>query len=329
LSSTVLVITNEEDLHASAVIAHLNEMGKKVFRLNTENLLTGQTVSLKQSETGESLKICDQANGRSIRGEDIGVVYFRRPAPPEVPSLWGDNTQANEVVASEARWFLRWLYAYLHDRPWFSANPSIIDHASCKPLQVKLARSLGMRIPDTYYGNNASEILSMALDSSLVVKAIRETGFEANEVFHAFYTAEVDREQLKESPELLSGSLNFLQQKFEKDHELRVTWVDGHCYAAQIHSQTGPETAKLDWRRVNWQDLDYSVAILPPTLEQQMSAYCQALGLNYGAFDFIVTKDGEYVFLECNSNGQWLWIDEKLQMGIAQGIATALQKRTR
>jgi hypothetical protein len=300
-----------------------------VFRLNTEKLLTEQTVSLKQFATGESLLIADQANARSLRSQDIGVVYFRRPAQPEVPSLWDDNPQAADVVASESRWFLRWLYAYLDDRPWFSANPSVIDRASCKPLQMKLARSLGMLVPDTYYGNDASDILEMSQATPLVVKAIRETGFEANQVFHAFYTAEVDRELLRDKPELLSGSLNFLQKKFDKDHELRVTWVDGHCYAARIHSQTGPETAKLDWRRVHWQDLDYSVAVLPPKLEQQIGAYCRELGLNYGAFDFIVTKAGEYVFLECNSNGQWLWIEEKLQIGIAHGIATALQKKTR
>ena len=328
MSSTVLVITNEEDLHASAVISHLNEMGVNVFRLNTEKLLTEQTVSLSQSVAGESLLISDQASARSLRGEDIGVVYFRRPAQPEVPIVWTDNAQASEVVASESRWFLRWLYAYLDDRAWFSAHPSVIDRASCKPLQMKLARALGMLVPDTYYGNDASDILEMSQATPLVVKAIRETGFEVNQVFHAFYTAEVDHELLRDKPELLSGSLNFLQQKFDKDHELRVTWVDGHCYAARIHSQTGPETAKLDWRRVHWQDLDYSVALLPPQLEQQMGAYCNELGLHFGAFDFIVTKAGEYVFLECNSNGQWLWIDEKLQLGIAHGIATALQKRT-
>ena len=47
---TVLVVTNQEDLHASAVIAHLHEMGVRVFRLNTENLLTGHTLSLSQTQ---------------------------------------------------------------------------------------------------------------------------------------------------------------------------------------------------------------------------------------------------------------------------------------
>jgi len=327
LSRSVLVITNQEDLHASAVIAHLNEMGVQVFRLNTEKLLTGQTFSLSQTVAGESFLLHDQASGRTLRGEDIGVVYFRRPAPPDVPDLWQDNPQACAVVASESRWFLRWLYTYLGDRPWISAQPSVIDRASCKPLQMKLARSLGMRVPDTYYGNSAADILELASASALVVKAIRETGFESEDVFHAFYTAEVDPEQLRASPAMLSGHVNFFQQKIDKDHELRVTWVDGRCYPARIHSQSGPEQARLDWRRVNWQELEYSVAVLPAGLEQQIGAYCRDLGLHYGAFDFIVTQAGEHIFLECNANGQWLWIDEKLGIGIASGIARALQER--
>ena len=327
MSRSVLVITNQEDLHASSVIAHLNEMGVKVFRLNTEKLLTELTVSLSQTAAGESLLLHDTISGRTLRGRDIGVVYFRRPAPPDVPSLWQDNPQAAAVVASEARWFLRWLYAYLGDRPWVSAQPSVIDRASCKPLQMKLARSLGMRVPDTCYGNSALDLQALSVTSPLVVKAIRETGFEANDVFHAFYTAAVDPEALIASPELLSGHINFFQHKVAKDHELRVTWIDGRCYSARIHSQSGPEGARLDWRRVNWQELDYSVTALPSELEQQISAYCIGLGLNFGAFDFIVTQRGEHVFLECNANGQWLWLDEKLDIGIAQGIAQALRSR--
>ena len=34
-----------------------------------------------------------------------------------------------------------------------------------------------------------------------------------------------------------------------------------------------------------------------------------SLGLKFGCFDFIVTPDGEYVFLEVNEAGQFLWIE--------------------
>ena len=327
MRNTVLVITNQEDLHASAVIAHLHEMGVRVFRFNTENLLTGHTVSLTQTPHGDDFWLNDHVADRRLTGQDIGVVYFRRPAPPEVPALWTDQTQASAVVASESRWFLRWLYAYLGDLPWFTADPLTLDRAACKPAQIRLARRLGMQVPATYYGNAMDGIDALSAKGSVVVKAIKETGFEAQQVFHAFYTAKVPREDLLQSRESLTGSINFLQQMFDKQHELRVTWVDGQCFAARIHSQTGPEAARVDWRKVDWQDLDYSLETLPQDLQRQLAAYCREMAIGYGAFDFIVTPQGEHVFLECNANGQWLWIDEKTHAGIAPAIAAALRTR--
>ena len=52
--------------------------------------------------------------------------------------------------------------------------------------------------------------------------------------------------------------------------------------------------------------------------------YLKRMHLNFGCFDFIVTPDGEYVFLECNPNGQWLWIEEEPGMKISEAIAEAL-----
>jgi hypothetical protein len=327
LRNTVLVVTNQEDLHASAVIAHLHEMGVRVFRLNTENLLTGHTLSLSQTAQGDTLQLHDHVADRRLEGADIGVVYFRRPAPPEVPAHWEGHRESADVVAAESRWFLRWLYAYLGDVPWFTADPLTLDRAACKPSQIRLARRLGMQVPDTYYGNGADTIAALAAQGPLVVKAIKETGFAADQVFHAFYTARVTAADVAQSRESLAGTVNFLQRHVDKRHELRVTWVDGQYFAARIHSQTGPEAARIDWRKVDWQALDYSLETLPEDLQRQMAAYCAAMNIGYGAFDFIVTPEGEHVFLECNANGQWLWIDEKTNAGIAPAIAAALRRR--
>jgi D-alanine-D-alanine ligase-like ATP-grasp enzyme len=46
----------------------------------------------------------------------------------------------------------------------------------------------------------------------------------------------------------------------------------------------------------------------------------------FGAFDFIVTPDDEWVFLEVNPNGQWLWLEESLQLDISQKIVEYLTK---
>ena len=45
-----------------------------------------------------------------------------------------------------------------------------------------------------------------------------------------------------------------------------------------------------------------------------------------GAYDFIVNPKGEYFFLEVNPAGQWLWMEEKLNLNISKSIAEALMK---
>lgn len=50
------------------------------------------------------------------------------------------------------------------------------------------------------------------------------------------------------------------------------------------------------------------------------------LQLKFGAFDFIVDKDGSWIFLEINPNGQWLWLENKLDLNISSSILKVLSK---
>ncbi|GAA5764612.1 hypothetical protein [Streptosporangium roseum] len=47
-------------------------------------------------------------------------------------------------------------------------------------------------------------------------------------------------------------------------------------------------------------------------------------GLSFGAFDFGLTGDGIPVFLECNPNGQWGWLEDATGLPIAAAIAALL-----
>lgn len=49
-----------------------------------------------------------------------------------------------------------------------------------------------------------------------------------------------------------------------------------------------------------------------------------AFNLMFGAFDFIVTPRNEWVFLEVNPNGQWLWLERSLNLNISQKIVEYL-----
>ena len=59
-------------------------------------------------------------------------------------------------------------------------------------------------------------------------------------------------------------------------------------------------------------------------LRARLHAYMEAFGLNFGCFDFAVTKSGEPVFFECNPNGQWQWVENLTGLPIGKAIAEEL-----
>ena len=51
---------------------------------------------------------------------------------------------------------------------------------------------------------------------------------------------------------------------------------------------------------------------------------CRSLGLRYGAADLILSTEGEYVFLEVNPGGQFLFVEIQAGVPISDAIADAL-----
>ncbi len=50
------------------------------------------------------------------------------------------------------------------------------------------------------------------------------------------------------------------------------------------------------------------------------------LGLPFGVFDFAVTPDGKWVFLECNAGGQYGWIEDPIGAPITEALADLLEQ---
>ena len=123
-------------------------------------------------------------------------------------------------------------------------------------------------------------------------------------------------------------SVTNLCDGFAKQYELRVTVVGEDVFAAKILSQDLPEDkGKIDWRQGYDHGLSFSACILPDNISNKCIMLVHALGLNFGCIDLIVKPNGEYVFLECNPNGQWLWLELATGMKISYSIANFLSNQ--
>lgn len=145
---------------------------------------------------------------------------------------------------------------------------------------------------------------------------------------HVLYTQKVSVESLLALGETsFSQTVTFLQNYVEKDYELRITVVGAHVFACKIDSQKMEKSSgKIDWRQGLDHGLSHSQFKLPTSIADFCRAFLDKLHLNFGCFDFIVTPAGKYVFLECNPNGQWLWIEQETGMDISKCIADTLIK---
>ena len=322
----ILIITNKEDVHPTPVIKYLSERQIPVFRLNTEALLTDYQFHWYCCEENIDFYIKNIKNGLELKGSDITAVWERRPELPK-ELLIENKPEINKHNLEEAKGFLSFLRYYLKDI--FSIGNIVFDRVSTsKMLQLKIAKELGMNVPDTCFSNCKENIVRFAEKYEYVVlKSIENDNvWLGNEYEYVFYAQKIKSSVFADSQEeMFSQSINFVQNYIEKQFELRITVVGTEIFACKIDSQILDDNkGKIDWRQGYNYGLKHEPFELPQSIKTFCIKYLNKMNLNFGCFDMIVTPQNEYVFLECNPNGQWLWIEHTTGMKISEAIAEVL-----
>ena len=324
----ILIVTNKEDIHPTPVIEHLESMGVPFFRLNTESLLSDYDFEWTcGGSNGDDFHIRNIHTGLEACGHDINSVWERRPlVPSELRCL--NIAEINRHNLKEAHGFLSFLLYYLEER--FCLGHHLYDRsASSKMLQLKIADKLGMKTPDTCFTNNKAAIEAFcSVYDTVCLKSIDNDNIWFNDkgTEHILYTQKVSSNDLMSlDDQSFSQTVSYLQNYIEKAFELRITVVEKRVFACRMDSQSmGIRDGRVDWR----QGLDFGMSHSKYDLPEPIADFCisflHKLHLNFGCFDFIVTPQGEYIFLECNSNGQWLWIEHETGLEISKCIAETL-----
>jgi hypothetical protein len=136
------------------------------------------------------------------------------------------------------------------------------------------------------------------------------------------YTTMVDPDEFDERDRTgLAVCCHLFQAWVPKAHDVRLTVVGERCFPVAVHASSAP--GRVDWRS-RYDDLSYVPCALPDSVRDGVSAYLRRFGLRYAAFDFSVTPDGAWWFLEANASGQWEWLQEETGLPIAEAIADEL-----
>jgi hypothetical protein len=196
-----------------------------------------------------------------------------------------------------------------------------------KPLQYREAAKVGLKTSDTLVSNSPGivrdwlssrpDVVSKTLSSPIISIDDDVRGFSFTHVLD-----DVDREEL----DAVAITPTQFQNLVRPSYEVRVTSIAGRHFAVRIDSDQGESLGVRDWRseRIS---TTYSWWDLPLQVEHALNALLLRLGLSYAASDFIVTEGGEYIFLEANPHGAWLWLEDALEDDrITQAFAETISK---
>ena len=323
----ILIFTNKEDIHPSPVIDILTERGAPFFRFNTEALLVDYELDWYFENGKSDFRIRDKENGKVCIGSEISAVWDRRPTAPEMLPMH-NTEEIDKFRLKEALGFLRFLRYYIEDIPSIGSISG--DRvASSKMLQYRTAADVGFSVPRTIFSNRKDSISAFFSGKNpLSVKPIDSSYVwdEYKNLDYVFYTQILNVSDIPSIPEeAFSQTVNFVQEYVPKDYEVRVTVVGDDVFATRIDSQKMSENeGSVDWRQGYNHGIKWEAIVLPEVIASRCRNLVHVLGLNFGCIDLIVRPDGEYVFLECNPNGQWLWIELETGQKISESIATFL-----
>lgn len=309
----VLVVSTAVDVATDGVVSGLLQAGVQVTRLNTEDLPFQSSMTYAVGEGKTSLYL----DGEPLPAPT--AVWYRRVRVPKRPD--GLDPGIYDFCLRETRAALLGGIASVAAR-WMSP-PELVWRAELKPFQLQMAAELGLKVPRTVITNDPEVVREAFKDfRSMVAKPTRGGYVVVEGEPHSIYTSEVLAEHL-DHLEDARLSPTIYQELVPKRFDVRVTIVGERIFAAAIDSQRDP-AARVDWRRTDDPNLRHHRIDLPAALEDVLRPFMRRLGLTFGAIDLVLTPDGEFVFLEINPNGQWLWLDDKLELGISDEVVNWL-----
>jgi glutathione synthase/RimK-type ligase-like ATP-grasp enzyme len=297
------------DYHGAAVQWALRRLGATADLVMMSNVPQRSSLTMKADR---GVQYFLDSAGQRLSLSDYDTVWFRRTVKPVPdrsihPSDW-------EVARRDWRTMAHSLEYHLEKSGAFCVNsPATATLRDLKPLQLQIAIDCGFCVPETLISNSPEEIRDFIKANRVggaetIAKPLSAVFWRNTNIDDFGFMTELVTEADPDSCDLVSCPV-IPQKRVEKDFEVRVNVLGNTVIAVKIDSQVD-ESSKVDFRKVDdWRKLSHRLLDIDDGLKAGIVGLARSLGSVFAAMDFIVTRDGEWIFLESNEMGNWLWIE--------------------
>ncbi|MEP7308583.1 MAG: hypothetical protein ABJA98_24010 [Acidobacteriota bacterium] len=303
----ILIVAPRNDVHAQCVAQDLEKMGQPFRFVDSSRLANEGRLQFRAGQRRGSTWTC--VDGEPIALDAVDTVWHRRRFLPPV----GARHPVSDQTYIQREWteMISGVFASLAGA-WFVNDPDR-QHAAVKPLQLRLAETLGLRIPDTLITNDPAAAAAFVEqhEHRVVHKALSPPR-------HRFLPTKKwsasDRDVLDD----LVLAPTIFQETVTDCRELRLTVIGEHIFAAEFRPASGLIDGRLDL------ETPYRPHTLPTDVSQRLLALVGQLGLVFSTIDMKLTDEGEYVFLELNPMGQYLYVEILTGLPLTAAMAELL-----
>ena len=172
---SILIITNDHDEHADAVIVELNRRNVPVFRFHPEDFPHACSVSI-EIEGGRIAGELSNADHR-VAFDDICAAWYRRSKNLYMGAVTRTSEKLDDYVKAQSTATVVALCAGL-DTLWVS-HPFKLRRGEVKALQLAEASRAGLKIPRTLISNDparAATFVDALEDTECAIKPLIAIG---------------------------------------------------------------------------------------------------------------------------------------------------------
>lgn len=306
-----LIVSSTLDYSTDLICLELHKRGLRYLRINRDRFSTYQ---IGYSYSDSTLKIKVEDRNYNISELSLKAIYFRAPC-----FIRSHKNYTIEEQLERSQWnaFIRNLIV-LENVKWIN-NPVNTYKAENKMYQLKIAKKVGLCIPETFVGNYRP---NLSPKDKYIVKALDTPLFysDGNESFT--YTTvisdkELERAELQQAPVIIQ---EYILDKLD----IRATVVGQNIFPVGIYSKGVPISG--DWRTTKKENLDYVPLELPEELNRNLLALMKHLGLEFGGVD-LIKSNNKYYFIEVNPTGEWGWLVKNTGIMIDRMIVDEMAAR--
>jgi glutathione synthase/RimK-type ligase-like ATP-grasp enzyme len=307
----VLIISPWGDYHGHAVSYALDAIGVPNYIWAPPDFPTRRRLSI---HAANDLSTCllkgISTNENVVSSESFSLVWLRREGRPVLPE--GLHASDVEVAKLYCEQMLS-AVTQLVSKSAICVNPYFAKRlANCKPLQLDAARDAGFRIPRTLVSNSPVEVSEFVskLRGKVIVKSFSSHTWINEGKGYIQLTSPFNLKDFTD-PRSIEAAPMIYQEKIEIVSELRVFVFGDNVYALKRDVAPDHIGKYTDLRAAPAHVTKQGLTELDAKIKARCIDVLTKLGLQTGSFDLAIADSNEWVFLEVNEGGQFLFIESE------------------